>query len=111
MDKEMSALHKNRTWGLTTRPSGKQAEGYSRVYIVKHLPDGCVEHLKERLVAVGYIQTYDVDYLETFSPVARLNFVFRLFSLLQLDDHGPCINLISRMPSFMVICSAGRVLD
>ena len=107
----MSTLHKNRTWGLTTRPSGKEAVGYSWVYIVKHLPDGCVERLKERFVVVGYIQTYGVDYLETFSPVACLNFVFRLFSLVQLVDIGTCINLISRMPSFMVICSAGHVLD
>lgn len=31
--------------------------------------------MKAQLVANGYTQTYDVDYFETFSPIARLNSV------------------------------------
>jgi hypothetical protein len=75
MDEEMSALHKNQTWELTALPSGKQTVGCRWVYTIKYLLDGSVEHLKAWLVAKGYTQTYGVDYLETFSPVARLNSV------------------------------------
>lgn len=60
MDEEMSALHKNQTWELTTLPKGKQAVGCRWVYTVKYLPDGSIERLKARLVAKGYTQTYGV---------------------------------------------------
>jgi len=60
MDEEMSALHKNQTWELTTLPQGKQAVGCRWVYTVKYLPDGSIERLKARLVAKGYTQTYGV---------------------------------------------------
>ena len=42
---------------------------------IKYLPDGSVKHLKAPLVAKWYTLTYGVDYLETFSPMARLIFV------------------------------------
>jgi hypothetical protein len=68
MDKEMSTLHKNQIL-----PPGKRTIGCHWVYTFK-LPNDYWEGLKAQLVAKGYTQTYGVNYLETFSPIARLNF-------------------------------------
>lgn len=45
-----------------------------------------IERFKARLVPKGYTQTYGVDVFENFSPVARLNSVRVLFSLVVNKD-------------------------
>ena len=39
-----------------------------KCFVVKFNPKGSITRLKARLVAKGYVQTYGVDYLDTFSP-------------------------------------------
>ena len=43
--------------------------------------DGSIERYKARLIMKGYMQTYGVDYMETFLPLANLNIVRILLSL------------------------------
>ena len=71
MDKEVQALETNHTWDVTTLPPGKLPIGCKWVYKVKLNPDGSVERSKARLVAKGYTQREGLDFLETFSPVAK----------------------------------------
>ena len=40
--------------------------------------DGSVARLKTRFMVKGYVQTYDLDYSDTFSPVSKIIYV-RLF--------------------------------
>ena len=81
MEVEMSALSKNATWSLVTRPLGKTTIGCRWVYTVKYLPDSSIERLKARLVAKGHTQTYGVDYAKIFSPIAKISSIQILISL------------------------------
>ena len=64
-----------------TLPRGKKPVGCKWVFIVKYKADGTVERYKPRLVARGFTQTYDIDYTETFAPLAKLNTIRVLLSL------------------------------
>ena len=51
------------------------------MFIVKYKSNGSLERYKARLVAKGFTQTYDINYLETFVPIAKLNSIRVLLSL------------------------------
>ena len=51
------------------------------VFTIKYCLDVTVDRYKVCLVTRGFILTYGVDYMETFSHMARLNLIRILFSL------------------------------
>lgn len=78
MDAEMDSITENCTWELSSLPRGHKAIGLKWVYKVKRDPDGKILKHKARLVAKGYAQREGVDFVEVFTPVARMETV-RLF--------------------------------
>lgn len=68
---EMKALKKHGTWDVVELPKEKRTVGCKWVFTVKCKADGSVERYKARLVVKGFTQTYGIDYMETFAPVAN----------------------------------------
>ncbi|RDY05098.1 hypothetical protein CR513_11093, partial [Mucuna pruriens] len=81
MKEEIKALEKNLTWDIVDRPKDKRVVGCTWIYTVKCKSDGTLEQYKARLVAKRYTQTYQIDYEETFSPIAKINTVRVIISL------------------------------
>ncbi|XP_049366655.1 uncharacterized protein LOC125831528 [Solanum verrucosum] len=65
---------------------------FIQVFTIKVGSDGAIDHLKARLVVKGYTQIYDIDYGDTFSPVAKMA-SFRLLISMAAINHWPLFQL------------------
>lgn len=81
MQDELHALDDNKTWTVVPLPAGKHSIGNMWVYKIKHDADGKIQRYKARLIAKGYNQLEGIDYIDTFSPVAKPSTVKVLLSL------------------------------
>lgn len=78
---ELDALEKNKTWTLTELPEGKNLLNSKWVFKLKKDKDDNIQTYKARLVAKGCSQKKGFDYEETYAPVARLETLRILLSL------------------------------
>jgi hypothetical protein len=81
MNEEYRSLMENDTWDLVPLPKVIKLVSCKWVYITKYASDGSVERHKARLVAKGFSQVEGIDNNETFSPVAKMNSIFLVLSL------------------------------
>jgi hypothetical protein len=81
MNEEYHSLMANDTWDLVPLPKGRKLVRCKWVYRNKYASDGSVERHKARLVAKGFSQVEGIDYNETFAPVAKMNFICLVLSL------------------------------
>ena len=71
MDCEMTTLDQAGMWSNIPKPTNENIIRSKWVFCIKKKADSTIEKYKVRLVARGFIQVYRVDYLNTYSPVAR----------------------------------------
>ena len=79
MDIEINSLESNGTFEVAELPEDKRLVGRKWVYVIKDDDEKCV--YKAQYVAKGYSQVQGIDYLETFSPTARMESVRMLIQL------------------------------
>jgi hypothetical protein len=71
----------NDTWDLVPLPKGRKLVICKWVYINKYASKISVERHKAWLVSKGFSQVEGIDYNETFSPVAKMNSILLILSL------------------------------
>ncbi|XP_068650569.1 uncharacterized protein [Aristolochia californica] len=81
MRDELKALEANNTWTVTSLPLDEHTIGCKWIYTIKLKLDGSIERYKARLVAKGYTQQKGLDFVDTFSLVAKLVTVKVLLAL------------------------------
>ena len=72
MKSEMGSMYENKVWTLVDLPDDREAIENKCIFKKKTDADGNVTVYKARLAAKGFRHFQEVDYDETFSPVAML---------------------------------------
>jgi hypothetical protein len=75
MVEEYTSITKNDVLDMVPRPRRKSVMSSKWLYKIKNAIDGNIEKFKARFVARGFSQREELDYEETFSPVARYTLV------------------------------------
>ena len=87
MKSEMQSMYDNQVWTLINPTDGLKTIGCKWVFKKKTDMDGNVHTFKARLVAKGFRQTHGIDYDETFLPVAILNSIRILLTIVTYYDY------------------------
>ena len=85
MKVEIDALERNLTWKLVDLHPAKTPIGCKWVYHIKYKPNGSIDIYKAPLVANGFIQVEGVDYMNTFSPMAKMTTLQALHAIVAAE--------------------------
>ncbi|WVZ70529.1 hypothetical protein U9M48_019189 [Paspalum notatum var. saurae] len=100
MHEELENFERNHVWDLVEPPPNYRPIGTKWVFKNKQGEDGMVVRNKARFVAQGFCQKEEIDYAETFAPIARLEAIRILlafaaskgFKLQQMDVKSAFLN-------------------
>ena len=71
MVEEYDSIIQNEVWEVVPRPKGKSVVTSMWIYKVKYVAKGNIEKHKDQFVARAFSQVEDIDYDETFTPIAQ----------------------------------------
>ena len=91
---------KKETWKLVPRPKGKPVLKSKWVFRIKLNAEGLIEKFKSRLVVLGCMQKFGINFTETYSPVVRLNSLLTIIIAIARKEEPNYINWTSLVPSF-----------
>lgn len=78
---EVDSIASKHTWEIADLPTNCKALKTKWIFKKKLKSDGTIDKFKARLVVVGFSQRKDVDYFETYSPVAKISTIRALIAL------------------------------
>nr|GEU72691.1 retrotransposon protein, putative, Ty1-copia subclass [Tanacetum cinerariifolium] len=86
-EEKIQPMIDNMVWVLVDLPPGCKTVRSKWIFKRKTDIDGIVHTYKARLVSKGYTQFYEVDYEETFSPIADIRAIRILISIAAFYDY------------------------
>jgi hypothetical protein len=100
MNDELDQIEKNNTWEMVHTLEGKNIIGSKWIFKNKLNEKGQVVRNKAILVCKGYAQIEELDFDETFAPVARLEAIIivlayachKMFKVYQMDVKSTFLN-------------------
>jgi hypothetical protein len=107
---ELSVLKDMGTWKLVPKPPDAIPITNKWTFVRKRNKEGKIVRYRARLVARGFAQRHGYDYLETFSPVVRMDTLRAILALVpkmklkvqQMDVKGAYLNGILQETIYMV---------
>ena len=83
---KLDLLKEKGTWELVEKPPDAISIANNWVFIKKHDKEGKVIRYRARLMAKGCAQCPRYDYMETFSPVVRMDTLRAILALVPMQD-------------------------
>ncbi|RDX97359.1 hypothetical protein CR513_19878, partial [Mucuna pruriens] len=75
------SIKKSNTWKIVDKPRGAKPIGCKWIFKTKLNLDGFIDKYKARLIAKGFTQKPNIDYFDSFSPIAKISLIRILIAL------------------------------
>jgi len=86
MNSEIKTLEINNTWKLVDLSEGKTLIPCKWVYKIKRKAYRNIERYQARLAAKGYTRREEIDFFETYFPIAKLTTSRMILALATIKD-------------------------